>query len=71
METYMELLNKTISNHAETFRFHIRHHVSAYLARGFILSDIETDYQNAFRANRVNIEQLGVICNPAYASKVE
>lgn len=57
--SYMGILNKTMKNNVDTFWHHIRHHVSRYRARGFALTKIQTDDENAYAANKANIESMG------------
>jgi hypothetical protein len=71
MVTYMGILNKTMHNDADTFWFHIKHHVNSYLARGFAVKEIKADNENAFIANKANVEGLGVKLEVTYGSKVE
>lgn len=71
MVTYMGILNKNMHNDADTFWFHIRYHVNSYRARGFQIAVIETDNENAFVANKSNIEGLGIRYEVCYGSKVE
>jgi len=71
MVTYMGILNKTMTNNADTFWFHIRHHVNSYRARGFAVFEIRTDDENAFVANKTNIQGLGIVHEVLYGRKVE
>ena len=67
--TYMGILNKNMHNDADTFWFHIRYHVNSYRARGFQITVIETDNENAFVANKSNIEGLGIRYEVCYGKQ--
>ena len=71
MVTYMGILNKTMTNNADTFWFHIRHHVNSYRARGFTVRETRTDDEAAFVANKTNIQGLGIVHEVLYGRKVE
>ena len=70
MVSYMGILNKTMKNNADTFWFHMRYHINGYRSRGFTVYEIQTDDENAFMANRPNIEGLGIRLDITYGSKV-